>query len=73
MREPKQAPVKLDVRMPVEVREQLEQAARAADRSATQQTIHYIRRGIEADTQHGDALARIEHKLDRLIALLEKR
>lgn len=56
---------KLDVRMPAEVMERLRLQARLESRSANQQAVAYIRRGLE-DWDN------IRHQLDRIEAMLSQ-
>lgn len=69
----KPAPVKLDVRMPADLRTRLDEDADRNHRSTNQQAVFYIRRGMEAEAGREEALSRIEAKVDRILELLEKR
>lgn len=67
------APSRLDVRMPADLRTKLETDAARSHRSTNQQAVYYIQEGMRLDAQKEEALERIEQKLDRILALLEKK
>lgn len=69
----KPAPEKVEVRMPGELRAQLTEDAARDNRSINQQAVHYIQRGMQATDSCASALKRLDDKMNRILALLEKK